>query len=231
MYARTTLIDIAASRVNELVTIVEGGLRGLAVSLPGSLGLSLLCDRASGRCVVTTAWDTERAMRDSFVPLTTASDEIGRRLGGTPVPEEWEVADLHRLRRSGPGFWSRSTRVEFEPLDAEAVLQIYRSTTVPELELLTGFCSATLLLDCARGRGVSTVTYDSYAALAGSRHRAGEIRRTSTEKAHARVGEVMELEVAVAAITVPGEARWPGRWPGRWPARTAARSPARLSAR
>lgn len=227
MYARTTLIDIAASRVNELVAIVEGGLRALAVSLPGSLGLSLLCDRGSGRCVVTTAWDTDRAMRDSFVPLTTASDEIGRRLGGTPVPEEWEVVDLHRLRRSGPGFWSRSTRVEFEPLDAEAVLQIYRSTTVPELELLTGFCSATLLLDPARGRGVSTVTYDTYAALAGSRHRAGEIRRTSTEQAHARAGEVMELEVAVAAITVPGEARWPARWP----ARRAARSPARLSAR
>lgn len=207
MYARSTLVDVERGRIRELVTFVETRVRLLAGALEGSMGLTMLADRRSGRSVVTTVWGTEPAMHASVAPVGAVLDEAPLRFGATPASEEWRMAELHRLREGEPGFWSRSTRVEFDPADTDLVVDIYRTTTIPALDLLPGFCSAALFIDRRSGRGVSTVTFDSHAALVSSRTPVQEIRQVSADKAQARVGESLELEVAITAMTMPREAR------------------------
>ncbi|HSR24589.1 MAG TPA: hypothetical protein VLW53_13625 [Candidatus Eisenbacteria bacterium] len=207
MYARRTLVDVEQGRIRELVTFVEQRVRLLAEALEGNTGLTMLTDRRSGRGVVTTIWGTEPAMHASVSPVGAVLDEAAGRFGATPVSEEFRIAELHRLREGEPGFWSRSTRFEFAPADADLVVDTYRTTTVPPLDLLPGFCSAALFVDRRSGRGVSTVTFDSHAALVSSRTPIQEIRQVSADKAQARVGESLELEVAITAMNMPREAR------------------------
>jgi methylmalonyl-CoA mutase N-terminal domain/subunit len=86
---------------------------------------------------------------------------------------------------------------------AIAVLDAYTSSTLHDLQLLDGYCSAALLVDRARGLGAVSVTFDSRTHLEDSRPRAEEIRRTGLAKAGAEVSEVREAEIVIAGLRLP----------------------------
>jgi hypothetical protein len=123
--------------------------------------------------------------------------------GGTPVTELFELAVIDRLRPARPGFWSRMTRVSIDPQAAEEAIDVYTSSTMHDLRLLDGYCSAVLLVDRSSGLGVVSVTFDGRASLESSRERAEAIRRSGLEKAGAVVSEVREAEVVVAGLRLP----------------------------
>jgi hypothetical protein len=71
------------------------------------------------------------------------------------------------------------------------------------LQELTGFCSASLLVDRAGGLGCSAISYDSRAALDASRDPGSVIRESVMTQAGIRVTEMAEFELAVAHLRVP----------------------------
>lgn len=47
-----------------------------AMAMEGRVGLSMICDRKSARCVPSTDWSTEEEMSSSEQPMRQRSPEI-----------------------------------------------------------------------------------------------------------------------------------------------------------
>ena len=75
-------------------------------------------------------------------------------------------------------------------------------TILPALEELEGFCSASLLVDRASGRGVFG-GFDSVEAMERNRDQLDRIRATGSQDVSAEVLDVCDFELAVAHLRVP----------------------------
>lgn len=203
MFVRATTISADPSRVDELISFATDEVAPLCDRLHGSLGLSMFVDRQSGTCTISTAWQTEKDRDASDAALRPLRARAAELVGATPAVELLEMVVLDRRRPARPGFWSRMTRVSIDPEHLDDAIDAYGATTLPALELLDGFCSAALLVDRTKGSGVSTVVFDSRAALEASRLAADEIRRTSAAKAGAQIVDVRESEIVLAGIRAP----------------------------
>ena len=206
MFLRSTVMDAGVRRLDEGISWARSTALPMVRGLQGNLGLSMLVSRASGRVVLSSAWGTRAAMSASEQHIAAQREEAARVFGAQPTVEEWEMAELHRVRHAEPGFANRSTRVELDPGDVDLLIDIYCTTSIPALDLLPGFCGAALMVDRERGVGVSSVTWESREAMEASRRGAAEVRQVSVEKAHARPVEVQEFEIAITELHVPDEA-------------------------
>lgn len=204
MFVRATTINADPARLDEGIAFVRDNVVPAVNTLPGSLGLSMFVDRETGTTTVSTAWETEQARADADAVLTPLRAKGTRILaGGTPVTELFELAVIDRMRPAQVGFCSRLTRVSIDPARVEEAIDAYTSSTLHDLRLLEGYCSAALLVDRARGFGAVSVTFDSREHLVSSRPRAEEIRRTGLAKAGAEVSEVRETEIVLAGLRLP----------------------------
>jgi hypothetical protein len=78
-----------------------------------------------------------------------------------------------------------------------------KTTIVPALEELEGFCSASLLVDRASGRGVAAATFDNADAMQGNKDALDRIKATGSQEANAEVLDQCDFELAVAHPRVP----------------------------
>jgi hypothetical protein len=76
-------------------------------------------------------------------------------------------------------------------------------TILPALEELEGFCSGSLLVDRASGRGVASATFDSVEAMERNKDQMDRIRATGSREAHAEVLDECDFELAIAHLRVP----------------------------
>jgi hypothetical protein len=76
-------------------------------------------------------------------------------------------------------------------------------TILPALEELEGFCSASLLIDRASGRGVAAATFDNAEAIERNKDQLDRIKATGSEEANAEVLDQCDFELAVAHLRVP----------------------------
>jgi hypothetical protein len=204
MFVRATTINADPARIDDGIAFVRDHVVPAVETLPGSLGLSMMVDRVSGTTTVSTAWETEagRAAADGL--LTTLRGKAMRIMGtGTPVTEYFELAVLDRLRPASDGFWNRMTYVTIDPAHLDDAVDAYASSTLHDLQLLPGYCSAVLLVDRIRGAGIVSLTFDSKASLEASREQAETIRRAAVEKTGARVSEIRESQVVIAGLRLP----------------------------
>jgi len=73
------------------------------------LGLSMICDRESGRCVITSAWSTKEA-RDNSEQMVQPKRQRGAEIfGAQPSVDVWDIAVVHRHAPSGEGACVRCT--------------------------------------------------------------------------------------------------------------------------
>ncbi len=203
MFIRATTVIAEPGRLDEGIRFARDVVAPAFADLPGCLGMSMFVDRETGTSTVSSAWETEEARDQAAQMLNGLRAEAAKVFGGIPATEFFEVAVVDRRRPAEPGFWSRMTRVAIDPDRIEDAIDAYRTTTVPAVELLDGYCSAVLLVDYNRGAGISSVVFDSRATLDASRDRAALIRRTSTEKSGAEIMEVRESEIVIAGMRLP----------------------------
>jgi heme-degrading monooxygenase HmoA len=166
--------------------------------------MSTLVDRESGRCIVTTAWRSEDAMRASAQRVVPIRDRAAQSFGAERSDVgEWEIALLHRDHRSREGACCRVTWVQGDPPDVDRAVDAFKLVSLPVLEDAPGFCSASLMINRAAGRGVTSVAYDSLDAMTRSREMASDIRTKATSQAGVQVVEVREFELAMAHLRAP----------------------------
>lgn len=170
----------------------------------GCVGLSLMVDRDSGRCIATSAWQSEEDMLASASILAPIRYRALEAFAATSATvDEWEIAVVHREQYSAPGACVRATWLRTRPELFDRAIEYYRSSVLPALEELEGFCSASLMLDRATGRAVSSTTFDSQAALDHNRDQARSLRTTRLRDLSADQLDVGEFELVLAHLRVP----------------------------
>lgn len=204
MFARITTIDGSPQRVDDAVDFIRSEVEPALSLLEGSRGLGMFVDRSSGHVVVTSAWSTAATRAASAPKIANLRGKALEILQAQQASiEDFELAVIDRPRPAEPGYWQRVTRFSCAPPDLDLAIDAFRTTALPALELLDGFCAGVLLVDPSRGIGLGSVTFDSYAALAATRNQSQEVRSTTLAKAHAAVEDVIELEVAIAGLQPP----------------------------
>ncbi|MEV6768802.1 antibiotic biosynthesis monooxygenase [Nocardia sp. NPDC051030] len=203
MFARSTTIHARLAAIDAGIAHVRDEVLPTVEDIPGCIGLSLLVDRQSGRCILTTAWESEEAMRDSADRVRPMREHAAELFGGSAQVEEWDIAVLHRDHHTAPGACARAVWFKTDPGRLDAAIEGYKSQSLPGMEALEGFCSASLLVDRESGYGVSCSTFDSAEAMARNRAQALALRDQTARQIGVEVIDVCEFELALAHLRVP----------------------------
>jgi hypothetical protein len=203
MHARSFTIHARSSAIDAGIAYLHDTVWPALTGLDGYVGLSLLVDRLTGRCIATTAWQSEEAMTASRSATTAFRDRAAEILGGSPTVDDWEIAALHRDHRSAPGACVRVTWARVEPELVDRAIDGYRLATVPALEELDGFCSASLLVDRDSGFGVASVTFDSGEAMRRSRVKTDEMKAATVRDTGTEILDECEFDLVLAHLRVP----------------------------
>jgi heme-degrading monooxygenase HmoA len=205
VYARSTTIQAQPSSIDAGVAHIRDAVMPRLQEVDGCVGLSLLADQQTGRCIVTSSWETEEAMNGSAEQVAAIRDQAAQAFGGidSPMVEEWEIAALHRDHRSGEGACARAIWVKLPPDQLDAGIEFYKTSVVPDLEALDGFCSASLLVDRASGRAVTCTSFDSLEAMERSREQTTALKNTKILEAGAEELDDGEFALRLAHLRAP----------------------------
>jgi quinol monooxygenase YgiN len=206
MYARSTTIMANPGSIDRGVAYIRDEVMPTLMEMDGCIGLSMLVDRESGRCIATSAWRDEDAMRAGDAVLHPVRARVAEMLGGgMPQVEEWEIAALHRDHTSAQGACVRATwsRMSPDQTDRDRGVDFYKLRLLPSLEQFDGFCSASLLINRQAGMAVSSTTFDSRDAMDRSREQGQALRDQTMAELGTEVVDVCEFELALAHLRVP----------------------------
>ena len=203
MYARSTTMRGSPQAVDDLVAHMRDEVMPAVTEMDGCIGLSLLVDRDTGRCIATSAWETAEAMHAGAEAVTALRDRAAERFGATAEVQEWEIAVLHRAHRVGDGASARVTWTRTDPANLDRVIDAYRESLMPWWEQTEGFSSNSLLIDRRDGRCASAVVFDSHDAMAHTRDQFTTLREEFAQRMGMEVVEVAEFDVALAHLRVP----------------------------
>jgi heme-degrading monooxygenase HmoA len=203
VYARTTTMEAIPSSVEAGTAYVRDTVMPLLKGLEGYVGLSLLADRSSGRCITTSAWESEDAMRASAPAVQDVRSRAAEIFGGgTPTIEEWDIAVLHREREAGEGACVRVTWANVNPDQVDSGIEVFRAA-LPAMQELEGHCSASLLVNRATGRGVSSVAYESVDAMKRNNAEIDRLKGSVSDDAAAQILDEHDFELVIAHLRVP----------------------------
>ncbi len=203
MFARSNTIQTKAESIDQGIEFIRAEVVPATQGMEGCSGLSLTVDRETGRCIVTTSWESESAMRESESAVTPLRERAAEIMAAPVMVQHWEVAAVHRVSYAPEGACARLTWMQADPADLGHAVDVFKFGALPAIEALDGFCSASLMVDRASGAAVSTVTFDGRANLEASRGNADAIRSKATKEARAEVLRVDECELVHAHLHVP----------------------------
>jgi len=203
VYARTATVHGDPEAIDDGVAFLRDRVMPAVEGLPGYVGLSMLADRDTGRCIATTSWMDEAAMADTGEQLRPLRTRFAEMLGGEVELRTWEIAVLHRVHEAPDGACTRVTWTRTDPSRVEQTLDAYRVGLLPRLEELDGFCSASLLVDRRDGRAAGSVTYADRMTLERSRTDATAVREEFAATVDSQILEVAEFELVLAHLRVP----------------------------
>ena len=203
MFARSTTMMAQPDQIEFGIAFVRDQVMPALQELPGSIGVSLMVDRRSGRSVTTSAWESEDALRYSADAARRFRNLAAERFGGTVMTAQWEIAILHRSHSSDIGACVRATWLTVPTGDVDGGIEYYRGTVLPQIEHQPGFCSASLLVDRVTGRAVSSVSYRSRDMMLDNRDYATTLKTASIRAAGATEIDDREFDLAIAHLRVP----------------------------
>ena len=204
MYARTTTVHADPQRIDEGIRYVRDEVMPAVQTMPGCMGLSMLCDRDSGRCIVTTSWDSQESMSASREAVRAMREQANDVMGGRFDVDEWEIAVMHRAHALNDGAWARVTFSRLhDASQADRVIEAWKTNVLPRLDELDGFSSVSLMVDRSAGRGVGTVCLDDRRALDASREASARMRSEFAARIGVEITDVVEMEVAIHHLRVP----------------------------
>jgi hypothetical protein len=204
VYARTTTMQGDRAKIDAGVAYVRDQVFPTVTGEDGCVGMSLLADRGSGRCIATTAWESEAALRDSAERVRPLREGTERALGSTGSDvEAWEIAVVHRDHATPDGACARVTWLNGSASNVDRAVDVYRMTVLPRIQEMDGFCSASMLVNREAGHMVGTVIFDSRARVEETREAAAGIRNSVTADTGMRIADVAEMDVAFAHLHVP----------------------------
>ena len=205
MYARSTTIRGNPGALDDAIAYMRDEVWPVMQDMDGCVGLSMMCDHETGRCIATSAWADQQAMQASAEAVAPMRRHMMDRFGAGDDLEvqEWEIAVLHREHPAGDGACARITWTRADPGRVDQVLDMYRASLMPRIQEMPGFCSLSLLVDRDGGRAVGTVVLDGRAHLEQTREQARMLREEGVRIMGIDILDVAEMEVVLAHLRVP----------------------------
>ena len=204
MYARSTSIRGNLSNLDAGIAYVRDEVMPSVQKAEGCVGLSMLTDGESGRCIVATSWVDEEAMRATATEDRTVQHRLLHTLGGEHADvQEWEIPVLHRERPAGDGAGAQVTWARIPTNHVDDLLAAYRENLMPRLVELPGFCSLSLMVDRRRGQTVSLTSFENRDAAGLVRKHARTLREQFAQAMGAKIVDVAEMDLVLAHLHVP----------------------------
>lgn len=204
MYARTTTVRGDPRAVDDGIAFTRSDLWPRIERMEGCIGMSMLADREAGRCILTSAWAGEDAMRASADEIRELRRQLADVLRADAVDiAEWEIAVLHRSRPAGDAACVRGTWLDAPAGHVDGMVDAFRMTQLSRIEDLPGFCSVSLLVDRPGHRGVVAVTYEDRAAMDRAGEQGAALREEFSRAMSSTITEVAEFDLAMAHLHVP----------------------------
>jgi len=203
MYARSSTIRGNPECLDAGIAYVRDKVMPAVGQMDGCVGLSMLVDRESGRCITTTAWADSEALRRSADAIRVLRLKAAEIMQGESEVDEWEIAVLHRMHGTHDGacvrlIWSRA-----DPARMDEMVDAFRMSMIPRIEELPGFCSVSVMLDRANGRAATTVTYDDRDEMNRAQEQGMALRMDFHRQMGMEATEVAEFELVLAHLRVP----------------------------
>jgi quinol monooxygenase YgiN len=203
MHARSTTILGDPRSVDAATAYVRDEVMPTVRGMDGCVGLSMLADRDTGHCIVTTSWRDQEAMHASAEGVRSMRQRVADIFGGQPEVQEWEIAVLHRVHEAGEGACTRVTWSRTDPAQADQVLEQYRMMVMPRLEEMPGFCSLSMLVHRAEGLAAGAVTFKDRQSMEQTRETARALRDEFAPRMGIAITDVREFELVLAHLRVP----------------------------
>lgn len=203
MYARSTTFHADPHRIDEALAYLRDRAMPALMGMDGFVGLSMLADRDSGRCIITSSFEDLAALHRSASEMRGIRARTADILQSPQALEEWQIALLHRERSAPEGARTRVTWCRTDPDRLDPMLDAYAESIVPRLSDLPGFCSVSVFADPVEGRSAAGVTFADDAALEqASAHLAPLLQELGRQYA----GEVTDeatFDLVLAHLRVP----------------------------
>jgi quinol monooxygenase YgiN len=203
MYARSTTVRGHPQAMDDGIAYVRHTVMPAVSQMDGCVGLSMLADRETGRCIVTTAWADAEALHRSADGLPAIQAKAGEIMQGETEVQEWEIAVLHRLRETHNGACARVIWTRGDPGELDRMLDAFRMSLIPRVEELPGFDSCSVLVDRGAGHCVTAVTYDSRHSMDQAEQMGRNLREDFTGQTGLETTDVAAYDVVLAHLRVP----------------------------
>jgi quinol monooxygenase YgiN len=203
MYARSTTIHGNRTAIDDGIAYVRDEVMPMVQQMDGCIGLSMLADRETGHCIVTTSWRDMDAMHASAEGVRQSRERAAEIFGGQPEVQEWEVAVMHRIHEAHHGACTRVTWIRADPDAMDRTLDAFRMSLMPRIEELPGFCSVSLMMHRAEGMAVSADTYDSRTDMEETREQARGLRDDFAPAMGIAITDIVEFDLVLAHLRVP----------------------------
>jgi quinol monooxygenase YgiN len=203
MYARSTTVRGDPRSLDDAIAYLRDEVMPAAQEMDGCIGLSMMCDRDSGRCIATSAWQSEEAMHNSESGMHDMRMRYAQMMGSQPEVQEWEIGVLHRKHTAPEGACCRVIWSRGDPATADNVLETFRMTMLPRMEDLPGFCSVSLLINRETGMATSATVYESRDSMNRATEMAKPMREEFTRQMGGEITEVAEFDLVLAHLRVP----------------------------
>ncbi|MGY1601749.1 hypothetical protein [Geodermatophilus sp. SYSU D00815] len=171
--------------------------------MSGCVGVSMLCDREGGRCIITSAWADETAMHATEQAVVDYRRRAAEVMGGDYETQAWEIAVMHRLHEAPEGACTRVIWGQRSPEQMDSDLEDFRMVMLPRMEELPGFCSVSLMLDRGTGRTVTSVTYASREKMREADAMAEAMREEFARAVSMEITGMAEMELVLHHLRVP----------------------------
>ena len=203
MYARSTTVHGNPQAMDDGIAYVRDKVMPAVQGMDGFVGLSMLADRESGRCIVTAAWADREAMHRSAGGVKAMRRRATEIMGGEAEVQEWEVALMHRMHETHNGACARVIWSQGDPAQMDSMIDTFRMGLLPRIEELPGFCSLSVMVDRESGRSATAVCYDSPQSMAEAEKPGMALRQEFAREMSAEITDVAAFDIVLAHLRVP----------------------------
>ena len=200
MFVRTVYATGDPARIDSAIRALNSQGRDLLEERPGYRGAGIFVDRALGKLLAVSWWESEEARRNSDEVMRERRASLLEPFAATTAVDNYEAVVFHSVRRPEAGGGLRISRLEFDPADADLLVDTFRASVVPRLETLHGLARTSLLVDRERGRAIVGALFVDRESLAASRGAQASARHEGAAKAHVTVVGLEEFEVVFTDV-------------------------------
>ncbi len=203
MYARSTSITGNPDKIDACISYLRDEVMPALTAMDGCMGLSMLANRETGRCIATTSWSSEDAMRATEGEVSPLRARASELMGGEAIVQEWEIAVMHREHDAREGSWCRVTWLRSEPSEVDSTIDFFKNSVLTRMEGADEFCSASMLVNRGTGECCGTARFDTREALDATRDMASKLRGERSSLGAVEFSDVDECELVIAHLRVP----------------------------